>query len=82
LDVFGGWVGIVEPEIDLAAEFPGQTEVEADRLGVPDMREAVRLGRKAGANGTPEAARGDVGGDHLADEVGTGGFLAHGMIHE
>ena len=43
-------------------------EVEADRLRVADVEVAVGLGREAG-DGDRDPARGDVGGDDLADEV-------------
>src|ERR1700733_13809561 len=31
----------------MSAEFVGQAEVNADRLGMPDVQIAIRLGRKA-----------------------------------
>ena len=40
-------VGVVEAQVALAAEFRGEAEVEADRLGVADVQVAVGLGRKA-----------------------------------
>ncbi len=46
--LFLGRIGVVEPQMAAAAEFLGDAEVQADRLGVADMQIAVRLGRKAG----------------------------------
>ena len=40
-------IGVVEAQIRVSAEFVGQSEVEADRLGVADVQIAVGLGRKA-----------------------------------
>jgi hypothetical protein len=42
-----GRVGVVEAQVAAAAELPRDAEVEADRLGVPDVQVAVGLGRKA-----------------------------------
>ena len=54
----------------MAAELGGNAEVEGDRLGMADVQVAVGLGRKARDDlGVP--AGGDVGGDDLADEVGS-----------
>ena len=44
-------IGVVEAQIRLAAELVGQSEVEADCLGVPDVQVAVRLRRKARLDG-------------------------------
>ena len=43
-----GRIGIVEAQVTAAAEFLGDAEIQADRLGVADMQIAVRLRRKAG----------------------------------
>jgi hypothetical protein len=43
-------VGVVEAQVADAAVFLRQAEVEGDALGVADVRVAVRLGRKAGAD--------------------------------
>ena len=61
-------VGVVEAEVTAAAGLPGDAEVEADRLGVPDVEVAVGLGREAGDDGRvlPGA---QVLGDDVADEV-------------
>src|SRR3974390_899524 len=46
--LFLGRVGIVEAQMAATAEFLGDTEVEANRLGMADVKIAVRLGREAG----------------------------------
>ncbi len=46
--LFLGRIGVVETQMTAAAEFLGDAEIQADRLGVADMQIAVRLGRKAG----------------------------------
>jgi hypothetical protein len=40
-------VRVVHPQVAGAAEFAGDAEVEADRLGVPDVQVAVGLRREA-----------------------------------
>ena len=47
LDVFLRRVGVVEAQVAEPAEFLGDAEVQADRLGVADVQIAVRLRRKA-----------------------------------
>ena len=47
LDVLLDGVRVVEAQVALAAVFLGQTEVDADALGVADVQVAVRLGREA-----------------------------------
>ena len=73
-------VGVVEPEVTAATEFDGDAEVEADRLGMPDVQVAVRFGREP-RDDRLDAAVADVGGDDVADEVGPpgdgGGIDAH-----
>src|SRR5665647_1133197 len=54
-----------------AAEFLGNTEIQADRLGMADMEVAVRLGRKAGDD-LLDASGIEVGPDDIADEVAAG----------
>ena len=61
-------VGVVEPEVAVAAELGRDAKVEGDRLGVADVEVAVGLGREPG-HGRADPAGGDVGGDDLADEV-------------
>jgi len=38
-------IGVVEAQVAAPAEFRCDPEVQADRLGVPDMQVAVRFGR-------------------------------------
>src|SRR5262249_35754830 len=51
--VFGGGIGIVKAQVRPAVVLAGETEVEDDRLGMADVQEAVRLGRKAGDDLSP-----------------------------
>ncbi len=69
LDVFLDGIGVVEAEVAVAAEFAGDAEVEADRLGVADVQVAVRLRRKTRDDLAAVLAGGYVGGDDLANEV-------------
>ena len=69
LDVLGllrGRVGVVEAQVAAPAELRGDAEVEADRLGVPDVQVAVGLGREARDHLLPRRA---VALDALAHEV-------------
>ena len=65
LDVLGERVGVVEAQVHAATELPGDAEIQADRLGVPDVRIAVGLGWEPRADGPPELAGRLVLGDHL-----------------
>ncbi len=71
-------VGVVEAQVGEAAELVGQTEVEADGLGVADVQISVWLRRKACLNdGVAILLRLQILDEHLADEVGgTGGGLS------
>jgi hypothetical protein len=62
-------IGVVEAQIAASAQRLGQTEVEHDRLGVPDVQIAVRLGRKAGNNPVMRTGS-EIRLDDLADEMG------------
>ena len=64
-------VGVVEAQVAAPAVFGGEAEVEADRLRVPEMQVAVRLGRKA-RHHLLVAAGAEVRLDDLADEVTRG----------
>ncbi|MNC35625.1 hypothetical protein D3C75_841140 [compost metagenome] len=80
--VFLGRVGVVEAQVALAAEFLGQAEVQADRLGMADVQVAVGLRREAGDD-LGVLAGFQVGLDDRAEEVrGSGGSLglAHGIL--
>ena len=77
VDVFGfflGRVGVVEAEIALAAEFIGEPEIQADRLGVADVEVAVGFGRKARVDAPAVLSIPDVLNDNVTDEVGGGGL--------
>ncbi len=69
LDVFLDGVGVVEAEVAVAAEFAGNAEVETNRLGVANVKVAVRLGRKAGDHTSAVFPGSDVRGDDLTNEV-------------
>ena len=56
-----GRVGVVEAQVADAAEVAGQAEIEADALGVADVKVPVRLGREAGHDPAAVLAGGDVG---------------------
>ena len=68
LGVFLGRVGVVQAQVALAAEFAGDAEIQADRLGVADVQVAVGFRREAGLDGRVLAA-GEVLANDLPDEV-------------
>src|SRR5215471_16656292 len=70
LDFFLLGVGVVEAEIGFAAEFLGESEIEADGLGVSDVQIAVGLGWKARMNAALKLIGLQVVEYHVADEVG------------
>ena len=76
--VFLQRVGVVEPQVGAAAELPGDAEIQADRLGVPDMQVAVGFGWKAGHDLLVLAGL-QVLDDDVPDEVRGHGavFAAH-----
>src|SRR4051812_37548635 len=61
-------VGVVEAQVTAAAEFPGDPEVERNRLWVADVEVSVRLGREA-RHDLRDPALAHVGGNDLADEI-------------
>jgi len=70
VDVFNALlfgVGIIEAQVAVATVIPGDTEVEADRLGMTDVQITIRFRRKAG-NYLRNLARGQVGIDDIADK--------------
>ncbi|MNQ21016.1 hypothetical protein D3C85_341160 [compost metagenome] len=79
--VFLGRVGVVEAQVALAAEFLGQAEVQADRLGMADMQVAVGLRREAGDD-LRVLAGVQIGLDDGTKEVRSGDnlWLAHGVL--
>src|SRR5215468_803016 len=64
-------IGIVEPQIALAAEFLRNAEVETNRFGMADVKITVRFRRKTGDDFrvTPRIA---IGRDDVPDEVAPG----------
>ena len=68
LDVLLGRVGVIHPQVALAAVLAGDPKVEADRLGVADMQIAVGFRREPGDD-FRVALLGDMLGDDVADEV-------------
>src|SRR6185436_12846390 len=71
--LFLGRVGVVEAEMTAAAELLGDAEIEADRLGMADMKVAVGLGRKARDHGRATLGV-EIGLDDVADKVAPGFF--------
>ena len=65
-------VGVVEAQVAAPAVLGGEAEVEADRLRMPEMKIAVRLGRKA-RHHRLVLAGGEIRLDDLTDEVARGG---------
>ncbi len=61
-------VRVVEAQVAAPAELARDAEVERDRLRVPDVQVAVRLGREAGYHARMPALP-QVGGHDLADEI-------------
>ena len=76
--VFGGRIRVVEAQVATAVELAGNSEVQADRLRVADVKEAVGLGRKARGRRPTESVRRNVFGYELADEVSLGRCSGHG----
>src|SRR5699024_6562453 len=62
-------VGIVKPQVELAAVGLGDHIVDVDRLGRADVQIAVRLRREPGMN-LLHLAFGQVGVDNLGNEIG------------
>ncbi len=68
--ILGVGIGVVEAQIAHAAELAGELVIERDRLGVPDVEVAVRLGWEPGLDAPAERPLLDVALHQLADEVG------------
>ena len=54
--LFPGRVGIIKAEVTAPAEITRQTEVDTDRLGMTDVKIAVRFGWKTGHDAAVFAA--------------------------
>ena len=78
LDVLLDRVGVVEPQVALAAVFAGDPEVEADRLGVADVQIAVGLRREARDDPRIAMLR-DMLRDDVADEIAGRGSRGAGV---
>src|SRR5206468_1055503 len=70
-------IGVVESEIRAAAEFLGDSKVEADGLSVADVQIAVRLGGKTSDHSPAVLAGLQISFDDLADEVPCLGIVRH-----
>ena len=75
LGLLGHGVGVVEAQLADAAELFGDTEVDADGLGVADVQVPVRLGWEACPYPPAEGALLDVGAHQVAHKVGGGGSV-------
>lgn len=76
--VFLHRVRIVKAQIALAAILPGQSEVDADGLGMPNMQVAVGFRRKTGMDLTAETARSVVLIDADMQKILPGRILGSG----
>ena len=57
LDVFLGWIGIIETKIAETLILGGHTKNQTDRFRMPDVKISIRLGWKAGVYPAIRAAR-------------------------
>ncbi len=74
-------IRIVEAQVAGAAVLARDAEVQADRLCVPHVQEAVGLGGEARGRSATEPAGGDVVDDQLANEVAAGRGAGVGIRH-
>ena len=75
--VLGFGVRVVEPHVAVAAELHGDAEVDADRFGVADVQEAVRLGGETRRHPPAVHAAAAVPPDDLAEEVEVFAHIEH-----
>src|SRR6266852_2433361 len=77
LSLLLGGIRVVVAEVELAAVLHSQAVIEADRLGVADVKIAVRLRRKARVDPAVKSASPIVVFDDFLDKVerGTGWVL-------
>ena len=85
LVVFLCGIGIVEPQVTETLKLRGDAEIEADRLGVADVKIAVGFGREAGVYAAIPFLGRLVCSDNLFDKVqGTipisGAFIGTGFL--
>lgn len=64
-------IGVVEAQVAAAAELPGHSEIQADRLSMADVEVAVRLRWKTRDHRLVAAGR-EVGLNDLPDEIAAG----------
>src|SRR6185295_14816893 len=69
LGFFLRWIGIVKTQVALTAKLGGQSEVEADGLGMADVQVAVWLWRKSGLYTTSMFATRDVLDHDVSNEI-------------
>ena len=69
LGLFGGRVRVIEAEVALPAEFFRQPKVQADRLRMPDVQVAIRLGRKTRLDPAPVFPRSHIIRHNLTDKI-------------
>src|SRR6266516_2265676 len=69
LDVFLDRIGVVEAQMANAPVLGREAEVEADRLGMPDVQIAVGLGREPCDDAPAVLVRTQILRDDLAEEV-------------
>ncbi len=67
--LFHFWIGIVKAQVGAAAELVSKSEIQADRLGMPNMKVAVRLRWKACLN-VAKLPGLEVFSDPVAEEIG------------
>ena len=77
--VFRLRVGVVEAQMSDTSVVGSGTEIEANRLGVTDVKVPVGLRRKASYHGAPVLAGGHVFGDDGADEIPARGWQRCGF---
>src|SRR5437879_815922 len=68
-NVFFLWIRIVETQVRVAAKLVRQAEVDADRLGVADVKITIGLGREAGLHTSVVLVGLEVFGDPVVKKV-------------
>ena len=69
LDVLLVGIGVIEAQVAGSVIVPGNTEIQAYRLGMPDVQVAVRLGWKACCHPPLVLAAADIAVDDIAYKV-------------
>ena len=86
--IFLDWIGVVETQISTPAILPSDPEVQADALGMTDVKVTIGLRRKARDHAPRNAAGRLIGFDAGADEIPPGGgffslgisFFVHALL--